>query len=209
MATLSAPKLGASSKGNVNLPESFFSSDWNEHLVWHVVRNELLARRQGTHSTLTRGNVRGGGAKPWRQKGTGRARQGTRNAPQWAGGGVVFGPSPRSYGGKVNRKERDRAFRVALTMHQSRGSLAVVSDDAFDAASTKAAFGLVNGFDGGKSKKLVVACTLEQENVYRSFRNLTDTQVVPVEELDVADLMWAGALFITESALKRLEGTDA
>src|SRR6188508_2252293 len=105
---------------NVTLDADVFEQPFNGPLVHEVVIAELAARRQGTHATKTRGMVAGGGAKPWRQKGTGRARQGTRTAPQWAGGGAVFGPSPRSYGGKVNKKERAKAMRAALTLHAGR-----------------------------------------------------------------------------------------
>jgi large subunit ribosomal protein L4 len=196
-------KLGAKG-GNVQLSDETFAAEWNEHLVWHVVRNELLWRRQGSHATKSRGMVRGGGAKPWRQKGTGRARQGTRRAPQWAGGGVVFGPSPRQYGGKVNRKERLRALRVALSMHQTRGSLGAIGDDLFDTPSTKTAAGLRSEW-GKANGKLVVVCLAEQENVQKSFRNLPNTQVVAASDLDVADVMWGRALIATESALKWIE----
>lgn len=208
MATVSVPKLGAT--GTRDLTDATTAAEWNEHLVWHVVRNELLWRRQGTHSTKTRGMVSGGGAKPWRQKGTGRARQGTTRAPQWAGGGVVFGPSPRLYGGKVNRKERHAALRCALALHAGRGSFAVLADDAFgDAPSTKTAATLRSGWDfSGKTGKLTVVCSLDQELVWKSFRNLPDVQVVAVTDLDVADVMWGRGLVVTESALEVLEGRN-
>jgi large subunit ribosomal protein L4 len=206
MAAIAAPKLGAS--GNVNLSEEVFGAEWNEHLVWHVVRNELLGRRQGTHSVKTRGMVKGGGAKPWRQKGTGRARQGTTRAPQWRGGGSVFGPAPRKYGGKVNRKERVKAMGVALSMHQSRGSLAVLPDAAFtDAPSAKEAAKLRTGWKFEHSgRKVTVVCTLEQEAVWKSWRNLDDVQVVPATDLEVADVMWGRGLVLTEAAVGVLGG---
>src|SRR5687768_17970181 len=118
-----APILGGTKTHK--LDDEVFGVPFNGPLVHEVVVAELAARRQGTHSTKTRGMVRGGGAKPWRQKGTGRARQGTRSAPQWSGGGAVFGPSPRSYGGKINRKERRAALRAALSAHSARGSLSI------------------------------------------------------------------------------------
>ncbi|MCW2974427.1 MAG: ribosomal protein L4/L1e [Thermoleophilia bacterium] len=207
-ASLSAPKLGAA--GTVDLQGDAFAADWNEHLVWHVVRNELLWRRQGTHSTKTRGMVKGGGAKPWRQKGTGRARQGTTRAPQWRSGGVVFGPSPRQYGGKVNKKERVKALHAALTLHANRGSFAVLPDDSFaDAPSTKAAAALRTGWDFAyAAKKLTVICTIEQENVWKSFRNLEDVIVVASSDIDVADVLWGRGLVVTEAVLAQLEGQD-
>ena len=187
-----------------------FSTDWNEHLVWHVVRNELLWRRQGTHAVKTRGMVKGGGAKPWRQKGTGRARQGTTRAPQWRTGGVVFGPSPRQYGGKVNKKERVKALHAALTLHAKRGSFAVLPDDTFaDAPSTKAAAAIraAWGFEFA-AKKLTLICTIEQENVWKSFRNLQDVIVVASSDIDVADVLWGRGLVVTEAVLTQLEGQD-
>jgi large subunit ribosomal protein L4 len=206
MAAIAAPKLGAS--GNVNLPEEYFGAEWNEHLVWHVVRNELLWRRQGSHSVKTRGKVKGGSAKPWRQKGTGRARQGTTRAPQWRGGGSVFGPAPRKYGGKVNRKERAKAMKVALSLHHSRGSLAVLADGAIkEVPSAKEAAKLRGGWKyDGATRKLTVVCTLEQEAVWKSWRNLDDVQVVPATDLEVADVMWGRGLVLTEAAVGVLSG---
>jgi large subunit ribosomal protein L4 len=153
--------------------------------------------------------VKGGGAKPWRQKGTGRARQGTTRAPQWRTGGVVFGPSPRDYGGKVNKKERVKALHAALSLHARRGSFAVLADDAIgDVPSAKQATELRNGwaFDG-KSRKLTLICTTEQENVWKSFRNLKDVIVVASSDLDVADVLWGRGLVVTEAVLTQLEGT--
>lgn len=205
--TLTAPKLGAS--GTVELDADTFGEQWREHLVWHVVRNELLWRRQGTHATKTRGQVRGGGAKPWRQKGTGRARQGTTRAPQWAGGGVVFGPSPRSYGGKVNKKERAAAMRAALAMHAGRGSFAVLTETFTDAPSTKRAVELRDGWEfAGKNRKITVTCLYEETDVWKSFRNLPEIQVVAVSDLDVADVMWGRGFVATEAALAVLEGRE-
>ena len=121
MAALTAPTLGGTAKAK--LSNDIFGLERNDALVHEVVKAELAARRQGTHETKTRGRVRGGGAKPWRQKGTGRARQGTTRAPQWAGGGVVFGPHPRNYTGKVNRKARVKAIRIALSAHAGDSAL--------------------------------------------------------------------------------------
>ncbi len=208
MAKLSTSILGGS--GNAELSEDYFGCEWREHLVWHVVRNEMLWRRQGTHATKTRGKVSGGGSKPWRQKGTGRARQGTTRAPQWSGGGVVFGPSPRSYGGKVNRKERSGALKCALSLHQQRGSFAVLADAAFDAPSTRKADALRSewSFDG-RNHKVTVVCTPAQEGIWKSFRNLRDVQVVASNDVDVADLLWGRGLIVTESALGEMTGGKA
>src|SRR5689334_10535214 len=133
MASRKAPKLGG---GTVTLEAGAFESRFNMPLVHETVRAELNARRQGTASTRTRGKVRGGGAKPWRQKGTGRARAGSIRSPLWAGGGIVFGPSPRHYTVKVNRKARRAALRSALSLHAGRESLALVDAAAFTEPST-------------------------------------------------------------------------
>src|SRR5688572_5893783 len=132
--------LGSSDK--ITLDDDVFGADFNGPLVHEVVIAELAARRRGTAATRTRGLVRGGGAKPWRQKGTGRARQGSTRAPHFAGGGVVFGPSPRHYTVKVNRKARRAALRAALSIHADRGSIYGLDSGSFDEPSTKAAAGL-------------------------------------------------------------------
>src|SRR5687768_14852600 len=142
-----APILGGS--GKLALDDEVFGAPFNGPLVHEAVLAELAARRQGTHSTRTRGMVRGGGAKPWRQKGTGRARAGTSRSPLWTGGGTVFGPSPRHYTVKVNRKARRAALRSALSVHAERGSISVLDATAFGAPSTKQAFGLLDGRLGG------------------------------------------------------------
>src|SRR4051795_11473699 len=142
-----APILGSTKK--LTLDDDVFGAEFNGPLVHEVVIAELAARRRGTHATRTRGLVRGGAAKPWRQKGTGRARQGTIRAPHFAGGGVVFGPSPRHYTVKVNRKARRAAFRSALSVHAARGSIAVFDAGAFDAPATKQAAGLLEDRRGG------------------------------------------------------------
>src|SRR3954447_18707170 len=132
-----APVLG--SDKTVDLDAEVFGAPFNGPLVHEVVIAELASRRQGTHSTRTRGMVRGGGAKPWRQKGTGRARAGTSRSPLWTGGGTVFGPHPRHYIVKVNRKARRAALRSALSLHADRGSIAVLDAPGFDAPSSKQA----------------------------------------------------------------------
>src|SRR5215212_4505873 len=151
-----APVLGGGNK-KADLDDAAFGADFNGPLVHDSVRAELAARRQGTHSTKTRGNVRGGGAKPWRQKGTGRARAGSSRSPIWTGGGVVFGPSPRKYTFKVNRKERRAALRSALSVHADRGTIAVLDPSGFDEPSTKQAASLLGDWAGGGSVLVVLA----------------------------------------------------
>src|SRR6266550_8365477 len=137
--------LGGTS--TATLDDAVFGARFNGPLVHESVRAELNARRQGTHATKTRGQVRGGGAKPWRQKGTGRARAGSSRSPLWAGGGTTFGPTPRNYTFKVNRKERRAALRSALSLHAERESLAAFDGGAFTEPSTAQAVGLLNDWD--------------------------------------------------------------
>ena len=145
---LDAKILGGT--GTVKLDEAAFGADFNGPLVHESVRAELAARRQGTHSTKTRGKVRGGGAKPWRQKGTGRARAGSSRSPIWTGGGTVFGPQPRHYTFKVNRKERRAALRSALSVHAERGTISAIDPQPFvDEVSAKKAAALLGDLLGG------------------------------------------------------------
>src|SRR5213083_1007602 len=167
----SAKVLGGSK--SVDLDDTAFGARFNGPLVHESVRAELNARRRGTASTKTRGNVRGGGAKPWRQKGTGRARQGSIRAPHFAGGGIVFGPSPRHYTFKVNRKERRAALRSVLSVHAERETLAVFdATKGFDTPSTKAAAQLLGDWLGAERGSVLVVLGDAEEQVALSFRNL-------------------------------------
>jgi len=197
---VSAPYLNKD--GNATLDDEVFGARWNEGLVHECVRAELNARRQGTASTKTRGQVRGGGARPWRQKGTGRARAGSIRSPLWAGGGTTFGPSPRHYTVKVNRKERRAALRSALSLHAGRSSLALVDVGAFTEPSTKqAAEGLE---DWREPQPVLVVTGPDEDNVQRSFRNLRQVRVLGVDEVGVADLVGAGWLVLSDAAVERL-----
>jgi large subunit ribosomal protein L4 len=194
-----APTLGG---GNaVALDADVFEQPFNGPLVHEVVIAELAARRQGTHATKTRGMVRGGGAKPWRQKGTGRARAGTSRSPVWTGGGTVFGPSPRSYVVKVNRKARRAALRSALSVHAERETLHVVDASAFDAPSTQQAAALLENHRGGA---VLVALHDDELAAAKSFRNLTRVAVLHVEDVGVADLIGAATLVLSQAALDNL-----
>jgi large subunit ribosomal protein L4 len=195
-----AKVLGGSK--DVDLDDAAFGARFNGPLVHESVRAELNARRQGTASTKTRSEVRGGGAKPWRQKGTGRARQGSIRAPHFAGGGAVFGPTPRHYTFKVNRKERRAALRSALSVHAERETIAVLDPSGFDAPSTKQAATLLGDWAGGGS--VLVVLTDEQAQVALSFRNLARVAVLPATGVGVADLVGASRLLVTEEALASL-----
>ena len=192
--------LGGSKKAK--LDDAAFGASFNEALVHESVRAELAARRQGTHATKTRGNVRGGGAKPWRQKGTGRARAGSSRSPIWTGGGTIFGPSPRHYTFKVNRKERRAALRSALSVHAARGSIAVLDPKAFSTPATKKAAALLD--DSGLNMPVLVVLADDQEQVALSFRNIMRVSVLSASMVGVADLIGAGSVVCTQEALDAL-----
>jgi large subunit ribosomal protein L4 len=197
MAVPKAPVVGTSK--TVSLEESVFAAEIKPHLVHETVRAELNARRAGTRGAKSRGLVSGGRAKPWRQKGTGRARQGTIRAPQFTGGGVVFPPGMRSFDVKVNKKARRSALRAALSDHAQNGTLGVLADDGFDTPSTKAAAELLSGW--GKELPVVLIANDEQETLVKSFRNLERVLITTPEELEVSEVVWARSLLVTEAAL--------
>ena len=200
MAAPEVPYIGESS-GKVALDEGVFGEAFHEPLVHRAVVAEMNARRRGTASTRTRGEVAMTGAKAWRQKGTGRARAGALSTPQRTGGGIAFGPRPRRYTVKVNRKERRRAMRAALSLHAERGSLAAVDAGAFEAPATKQAFAALAGF--GEGRALVVLVEGE-ENAALSFRNLSGVSVLRASEVGVADVIGAARLVASPAALDHL-----
>ena len=189
-------------QGGVDLDAEVFEARWNEALVHECVRAELAARRRGTASPRTRGNVRGGGAKPWRQKGTGRARAGSIRSPIWTGGGTVFGPSPRHYTFKVNRKARRAALRSALSLHAGRGSIAAVDAPGFDAPSTKQAAQALAKWGG--DLPALIALGDEEVAALKSFRNLDRVVVLPASAVGIADVVRAASLVVSEAALAQL-----
>ncbi len=199
-ASGSAGGKGASKK--VKLDDLAFGQRFQEALVHESVRAEQAARRRGTAATKTRGKVSGGGAKPWRQKGTGRARAGSNRSPLWAGGGVVFGPQPRSYTFKVNRKERRAALRSALSLHAGRGSLALLDAGAFAEPSTKQARELLQGWSERRPTLVVLAA--DEREAALSFRNLADVAVLSEENVGVTDLLRAASLLVSQAALHAL-----
>ena len=201
-----APLLGISGKSSkeASLDEGVFGADVKPHLVHEAVRAELNARRAGTQSAKSRGLVAGGRGKPWRQKGTGRARAGTIRAPQFTGGGVVFPPQPRSYAVKVNKKAYRSALRGALSSHAAEGTLAVVDKSAFDEPSTKKAAAFIEAW--GQERPVLVVATDDETALVRSFRNLEKVVVVPPSEVEVAAVVWARALLVSEAALESVQG---
>ncbi len=196
--------------GRAALAPKFAEQAIKQHLIHETVVAELAARRAGTHATRNRSAVRGGGAKPWRQKGTGRARQGSTRAPQWTGGGVVFGPSPRTYGGKVNRKIRQQAFRAALRAHADRGSLAIIEPLGWDAPSTKRAVEyLRQAPEGVNVRPLLVVVDDVLSVEARSFRNIEGVYILAAAELQVVDIVAARALLFARAAWERIAGEPA
>jgi large subunit ribosomal protein L4 len=196
----SAPVLGATR--SVNLDSEAFGARFNGPLIHESVRAEQAARRRGSASTKTRGLVRGGGAKPWRQKGSGRARAGSSRSPVWTGGGVVFGPHPRSYVFKVNRKERRAALRSALSLHAERGSLAVFDAAAFAEPSTRAAAALLAAWKEPRATLVVVAA--HERGAALSFRNIARVAVLEPTSVGIADIIGAASLLCSDAGLAEL-----
>jgi large subunit ribosomal protein L4 len=199
---MAAAKYIGGGSGSLELDGTVFGEDFHGPLVHEAVRAELAARRRGTASTKSRGEVDMTGAKAWRQKGTGRARVGALSAPQRTGGGVAFGPKPRAYTVKVNRKARRRALRAALTLHAERGSVAAVDPSKFDIPYTRAAVSALADLDGEGATLVVL--TDGEENCAKSFRNIADVSVLHVDDVGVADVVGAARLVISEAALARL-----
>jgi large subunit ribosomal protein L4 len=204
MAAPKAPLLGASAKKDVTLDESVFAAEVKAHVVHETVRAELNADRQGTRAAKSRGLVSGGRSKPWRQKGTGRARAGTTRAPHWTGGGVAFPPTPRDFSIKVNRKARRSALRAALSQHAANGTFGLLDGSGFSEPSTRKAVELLGGW--GNEFPLVVVAGDEEKNVSKSFRNLARAVVVTPSELEVAALVWARSVLVTQDALDAVQG---
>lgn len=201
MAAPKAPYIGKKT-GSVELDETVFGETFHEPLVHRAVRAELNARRAGNASTLTRGEVAMTGAKAWRQKGTGRARAGALSVPHRTGGGVAFGPKPRHYTVKVNRKERRRALRAALSVHAARGTLGALDAGAFSAPSTKLAAEAITGF--GEGGRALVVLVEGEENAVLSFRNIEGVSVLHADDVGVADVIGATRLVASQAAFDQL-----
>jgi large subunit ribosomal protein L4 len=203
MATVEIKDTTGTKVGSVELPDAVFGIEPNTFAMHTVVRSQMAARRSGTHNTKTRSDVRGGGRKPWRQKGTGRARQGTIRAPQWRGGGVVFGPHPRSYGFKVPNKVVKLAMRSVLSAKTAEGVLHVIDGFGFDEPSTKrAAEALAKiGIEG----RVTVVVANDDINALLSLRNLPQVRVITASEANTYDLVDNTAVLFTQPALNWLE----
>jgi len=200
-----APVLGKQAKAD--LPATLFGEDFHESLVHEAARADLAARRRGTASTLGRGEVSMTGAKAWRQKGTGRARAGALSVPHRRGGGVAFGPRPRGYAVKVNRKARRRALRSALSVHAARGTVAMVEAAAYPEPSTKTAAAALGKWDA-KGPTLVIVGP-DETALVKSFRNIPSVSVLPATAAGVADVLAAGSIVASDAALEILSARAA
>jgi large subunit ribosomal protein L4 len=190
-------------KGKVDLADTLFAAPINESLIHQAVVRQMAGRRLGTADTLTRGEVNGGGKKPWRQKGTGRARQGSKTAPHWAGGGVVFGPHPRSFEQKLPSKMRRSALRGVLSAKQADGAVRVVEGFDLDEIKTKTVLARLGGWNA--EGKVLVVLPARDETVERSCRNLREVRVIMADSLNVIDLLEADTVVFTADALARAQ----
>lgn len=189
--------------GSIDLSEQIFGIDVNEHVVYEVVKNQLANKRQGTQSAKTRAEVAGGGKKPWRQKGTGRARQGSIRSPQWRGGGIVFAPKPRDYSYAVPKKVRRLALKSVLTSKVNDNELIVLDALNLDDYSTKQAFEILKNIKADKTAMLVVA--EQDEKIYKSFKNIKGVSIAVANNINVYDLLRHNSLIMTQDAVKKTE----
>lgn len=202
MAKVSVLNMEGSEVGTIELSDAVFGVEVNEHLVHQAVLSQLANNRQGTQKAKTRSEVSGGGRKPWRQKGTGHARQGSIRAPQWTGGGVVFAPVPRDYSVKMNRKERLAALKSALTAKVQDNKLIVVDDLKFEAIKTKDMQNVLNNL---KAEKALVVTPAVDQNVVLSARNIPEVQTATVNTINVYDVMKHKTLVLTKDAVASIE----
>lgn len=204
MATIDIKDASGKQVGKAKVADAVFGIAPNTHAVHLVVRSQMAARRAGTHDTKTRGEVRGGGAKPWRQKGTGRARQGSIRSAQWKGGGVVFGPTPRSYAFKVPNKVVKLAMRSVLSAKNADGELQVIDGFGIDEPSTKAAAAVLKAL--GIESRATVVVEDGDANAIKSLRNIEKVRVITASESNTYDLVDNSVLLFTRPALEWLEG---
>ena len=202
MANVSVYNMEGKEVGKIELNDAVFGVEVNEHLVHLAVVQQLANNRQGTQKAKTRSEVSGGGRKPWRQKGTGHARQGSTRSPQWTGGGVVFAPTPRDYSFKLNKKEKRAALKSALTSKVQANNLVVVDELKFDEIKTKNFTNVMNNL---KVEKGLVVIADNDANVVLSARNLPTVNTTLVGTLNVYDVMKAGTVVLTKDAVAKIE----
>lgn len=202
MPTLKVYNTERKEVGEIQLNESIFGAEVSVEAMHQVVLAQLANKRQGTQSAKTRAEVRGGGIKPWRQKGTGRARQGSIRAPQWIHGGIVFAPKPRDYRVSVPKSMRRTAMKSALTSKVQDNEMIVLDSLSFEAPKTKAVVNMLNAFE---AKKTLIVVAESNENVYKSARNIPGVAVVPVNNINVYDILKYENLMITKEAVSKIE----
>ena len=202
MPTVGLFNIEGNKVGEVALNDNVFNVEVNAAVLHQVVVAQLANKRQGTQSAKTRGEVRGGGIKPWKQKGTGRARQGSIRSPQWAGGGMVFAVKPRDYRVSLPKSMRRVAMKSALTSKVLENEMIVLESLVLDAPKTKAIAAMLNAFD---VKKVLIVTLESNNNVYKSGRNIEGIQVMPVNNINVYDLLKYEKLIITKDAVSKLE----
>ena len=203
MANVSVYNMEGKEVGNIELNDAIFGVEVNEHLVHMAVLQQLADKRQGTQKAKTRSEVSGGGRKPWRQKGTGHARQGSIRAPQWKGGGVVFAPVPRDYSFKMNKKEKRAALKSALTDKVQTNSIVVVDELKFDEIKTKRFAEVMNNLKA--TRKALVVLADNDQNVVLSARNLAEANTTLTNTLNVYDIVNAKTLVLTKDAVAKIE----
>jgi large subunit ribosomal protein L4 len=202
MANVSVYNMEGKEVGTIELNDAIFGVEVNEHLVHMAVVQQLANNRQGTQKAKTRSEVSGGGRKPWRQKGTGHARQGSTRSPQWTGGGVVFAPVPRDYSFKLNKKEKRAALKSVLTDKVQKNALIVLDELKFDEIKTK---NFVNVMTKLKAQKALVVIAENDENVVLSARNVADANTTVVNSINVYDVLNAKTLVLTKDAVAKIE----
>lgn len=202
MPTVGLFNKEANKVGDIELNENIFAVEVNESAMHQVVVALLANKRQGTQSAKTRAEVRGGGIKPWRQKGTGRARQGSIRAPQWIKGGIVFAPKPRDYRMSIPKSMKRVAMKSALTSKVQAGEFVVVDNLDFEVIKTKQVAAMVNAFE---AKKALIITAESNEIVYKSARNIEGVNVIPANNINVYDLLKSGKVIITKDAVSKIE----
>lgn len=202
MANVAVYNMEGKEVGSMELNDAIFGVEVNEHLVHMAVVQQLANKRQGTQKAKTRGEVRGGGRKPWRQKGTGHARQGSIRAPQWTGGGVVFAPTPRDYSFKMNKKEKRAALKSALTSRVQENKLIVLDELKFDEIKTKKCVEVLNNLNVNKA---LIVIGEENENVEMSARNIPDVKTSLTNRINVYDILKYNTVVVTKDAVAKIE----
>lgn len=206
MATVDVKDISGKSVGSLELDDAIFGEEINEHLLWEVVKWQRAKKRSGTHSTKTRGEVRGSNAKPWKQKGTGRARSGDKKSPIWVGGGTVFGPRPRSYAYNMPKKARKKALRSALALRAQEQKLVVLDEFPVDGGKTKSVTSALANLGAAQpASKVLIVEVRDNELLVRGARNLRSSKWIAPEGLNVYDVLHHETLVMTRSSVEKVQ----